>query len=273
MEIFNAKDEDELRENWRAKKIDAPPRVKLVTPDGRTRGLINVLDTLAFGYFQAKENAPVFGAFDLRALAQSIDEGRVQVTTIPEARPEYDLSAYIFASRKAGWIVEDLTELAIAEEEFEREPDLRTANQLQPFSVQCVQAEYRDCIVSVLACSADDACRNAIASADLSDEWRPISEYRRPFVSKAVSGIGADPEEGAAGQLHIPLIFSETGAPPLIEITLRDGRIENVEFDKKPARVIIRDYDQNSLVDNAPLEHGVDDEGASFIDSYWGDWR
>ena len=86
------------------------------------------------------------------------------------------------------------------------------------YTVQCAFPTYFTATVSVEADSLDEACRNAITSADNNDAWESCQHVGDIHVSAICEGADAVPWAPDASRLPVPDEFREDGTPPLVTL-------------------------------------------------------
>ena len=265
--------EEALRENWRTCNFDADPLLRLKTATGKTVGLLHLMDDAIYGLFHRNEASPILTGVPTADLDRRILEGSLALTRIADHEPQYPLSVYSSASKNADCIVEDLNALTIASEQFERTPDLREPYMLKLFSVQCLQGEYKENVVTLLGVALDDALTRAVRHAQDSSDWKTTCENGPIFIGEASETINQTAIEPEHKLLPIPSKFRELGEPPTATVVIENGQVHAVDVCGKPCRIVVNDYDQSSVVGTVPFDAKTDDAGRPYVASYWGDWN
>ncbi len=259
--------------SWKAGDPDCAPKFRLISESGRVAGLLTAIsedDPLCVhGLFHLTSDAPIVGRHIVPVIEQMLGEDRLRIEYISSRTP-HPLSVYACAAHSAGCIVDDETRLQHAATYLNDAPQARRDFQLKAYSVQCVYAAYYGNLVSVFAADLKDALSQAIGAADGQDSWKSLDDCGATFVSAACEGFDADPWRDAASELEIPETFAEGGEPPTVTIAIRNGRVDSVDLGARLCRVVIRDYDLNSVEHAVPFEHGEDDDGRTFVESRWG---
>ena len=263
-----------LLANWETGNPDCAPVLRLIAENGRTFALLNAMNgddlETVYGLFEFQCGEVVLGRQGLARLDAEFAADRIRIQYIPASECKWPLSAFYSAARLAERIVEDADALNRADAAFANNPEDRSKHMLRAMSVQCVFPEYYGTTVSVCSSSIADGIAHAIEVANRRDGWKSLCDCGPTFAAKAASGLDIDPWEKNGASLSIPEEFTEAGTPPTATITLRDGKVQTVEFGERRCRVIVKDYDCNSVEGLAAVEQAQDDDGRPYTQSYWG---
>lgn len=263
-----------LLANWERGDPDCAPLLRLLRENGRTFALVNTMNgddhETVYGLFEFQSGKAVLGRESLETLDVEIAADRFRVHYIPTGERNWPLSAYCFAARHAKQIVDDADALNQAETKLKQNPGERLQHQFRAISVQCVYPAYYEQVVSVLADAIDDGLDHAIEFADSRDSWKSCDDCGLTFITAAAVGLDTDPWLAGEKRLAVPSQFTERGSPPTAIVTIRGGVAQSVDFDGRPCRVIVRDYDCDAVEGLGAIEHNEDEAGNPYTESIWG---